>query len=208
MTKIKICGLMRAEDIEAVNIAKPDYIGFVFAKGRKRTVTHETAKKLKSMLNPQIKAVGVFLDNDADEVLSLADSGIIDIIQLHGKEDSEYIRYIRSHTDKPIIKAVSVRDEEDVLSADKLGVDYLLLDTYKKNMIGGTGEVFDWNIIPKINKPFFLAGGINNDNIRYALKCGAYCIDISSGAETDGKKDKDKIINLVNTVRSEENVKG
>ncbi len=203
MTKIKICGLMRPEDIEAVNFAKPDYIGFVFAKGRKRTVTHETAKKLKSMLNPQIKAVGVFLDNGADEVLSLADSGIIDIIQLHGKEDSEYISYIHSHTDKPVIKSVSVKNRDDILSADKLDVDYLLLDTYKKNMIGGTGEVFDWNIIPKINKPFFLAGGINNDNIRYALKCGAYCIDISSGAETDGKKDKDKIINLVNTVRSE-----
>lgn len=208
MTKIKICGLMRPEDIEAVNFAKPDYIGFVFAKGRKRTVTHETAKKLKSMLNPQIKAVGVFLDNGADEVLSLADSGIIDIIQLHGKEDSEYIRYIRSHTDKPIIKAVSVRDEEDVLSADKLGVDYLLLDTYKKNIIGGTGEVFDWNIIPKIDKPFFLAGGINEDNIKAALRFGAYCLDVSSGAETDGKKDRAKIINLVNTVRSEENVKG
>ena len=197
MTKIKICGLMRPEDIEAVNFAKPDYIGFVFAKGRKRTVTHETAKKLKSMLN-----------QGADEVLSRADSGIIDIIQLHGKEDSEYIRYIRSHTDKPIIKAVSVRDEEDVLSADKLGVDYLLLDTYKKNIIGGTGEVFDWNIIPKIDKPFFLAGGINEDNIKAALRFGAYCLDVSSGAETDGKKDRAKIINLVNTVRSEENVKG
>ncbi len=203
MTKIKICGLMRSEDIEAVNEAKPDFIGFVFAKGRKRTVTHETAARLKAMLIPQIKAVGVFLDNDADEVLSLANDGVIDIIQLHGNEDSEYIGYIRSHTDKPIIKAVSVRNAEDILLADKLEVDYLLLDTYKKNITGGTGEVFDWNIIPKVSKPFFLAGGLNEDNIADALNCGAYCLDVSSGAETDGKKDKDKIINLVNTVRSE-----
>ena len=208
MTKIKICGLMRSEDIEAVNEAKPDFIGFVFAKGRKRTVTHETAARLKAMLIPQIKAVGVFLDNDADEVLSLANDGVIDIIQLHGSEDSEYIAYIRSHTDKPIIKAVSVINAEDILLADKLDVDYLLLDTYNKNITGGTGEVFDWNIIPKVGKPFFLAGGLNEDNIAGALNVGAYCLDVSSGAETDGKKDRGKIINLVNTVRSEENVKG
>ena len=199
---------MRIEDIEAVNTAKPDYIGFVFAKGRKRTVTHETAERLKAELDSRIKSVGVFLDNDADEVIELAESGVTDLIQLHGHEDSEYIRYIRSRTDKPVIKSVSVRKVEDILSADRLDVDYILLDTYTKSMIGGTGEVFDWGIIPKISKPFFLAGGIRADNIKAAVQTGAYCVDISSGAETDGKKDRDKIINLVNTVRSEENVKG
>lgn len=208
MAKIKICGLMRPEDIAAVNEARPDYIGFLFAKGRKRTVMHETAENLRSMLIPEIKAVGVFLDNDPEEVLMLSESGTIDIIQLHGNEDANYIENIRKHTDKPIIKAVSVRTSEDIILADTLPVDFLLLDTYKKGMQGGTGEVFDWNTIPKINKPFFLAGGLNESNIADAMKYGAYCLDVSSGAETDGKKDRSKIFNLVNIVRSEQNVKG
>lgn len=203
MTKIKICGMMRPEDIEAINEAKPDYIGFVFAKGRKRTVTHETAALLKSKLEPQIKAVGVFLDNDAEEVLQLAKSGTIDIIQLHGHEDEAYIENLHRHTDKPLIKAVSVQTGEDILKADKLNVDFLLLDTYKKGLIGGTGEVFDWNTIPEIQTPYFIAGGLNEGNIKEALKYGAYGLDVSSGAETNGRKDRQKIINIVRTVRSE-----
>ena len=202
MTKIKICGMMCSEDIDAVNGVKPDYIGFVFAKGRKRTVTHETAALLKSKLDLDIKAVGVFLNNEIEEVLQLVESGTIDIIQLHGDEDEQYIKMVRQHTDKTIIKAVSVRTSEDILLAEKLDVDFLLLDTYKKGLIGGTGEVFDWNTIPEIQKPYFIAGGLNEGNIKAALKYGAYGLDVSSGAETDGRKDRQKIINIVKTVRS------
>lgn len=201
MTKIKICGLKRIEDIEAVNEYQPDYIGFLFAEGRKRTITAEQAEMLKSALNSDIKAVGVFLNNDIHFVIDLAKRGIIDLIQLHGDEDEDYINTIRANTDTPIIRAVRVKSTEDILSADRLPVDYLLFDTYDKNAYGGTGKVFDWNVIPKTVKPYFLAGGLDTENIAQALHTGAYCLDVSSGAETDGLKDRNKISELIKIVR-------
>ena len=203
MTKIKICGLTRIEDIEAVNIAMPDYIGFVFVEGRKRTVTSRSALSLKERLNKNIKAVGVFFFFFIKEIEKISNNGIIDIVQLHGSEDEEYIRKLKSRVDLPVIKAVSVRTKEDILSAQTLSADYLLLDTYKKGIIGGTGESFDWSMIPELDKLFFLAGGLNEGNIGEALSCGAYALDISSGAETDGKKDINKIINIVRKVRGD-----
>lgn len=201
MTKIKICGLKRIEDIEAVNEYRPDYIGFVFALGRKRTVTAEQAAVLRSVLSKDIKAVGVFLNNDIDFVIDLADRGIIDLIQLHGDEDESYLHTLRANTEIPIIRAVRVKSTDEILAADRLPVDYLLLDTYDKNAYGGTGKVFDWRIIPKITKPYFLAGGLDTENIAQALNVGAYCLDVSSGAETDGLKDKHKISELIQIVR-------
>lgn len=203
MSKIKICGLSRECDIDFVNIAKPDFIGFVFAEKSKRKVDFETALKLKNQLDKNIRSVGVFVNNDIDFVLSLVNNGIIDLIQLHGDEDENYILSLKEKTSAKIIRAVRVKTTEDILKADKLPVDYLLLDTYTKGEYGGSGKTFGWNMIPKISKPYFLAGGLNAENIKSALKVGAYCLDVSSGAETDGKKDKDKIIKIVNTVRSE-----
>lgn len=199
--KIKICGLKRAEDIAAVNSAGPDYIGFVFAKNRKRTVSIQTAAELRAMLSPEIKAVGVFLNNDIKEIEKICKDGIIDYVQLHGDEDESFIRELREKTDIPIIKAVSVKTKEDILGADRLPVEYLLFDTYKKGQAGGTGESFDWGMIPQTEKPFFLAGGINEKNICAALETGAYAIDVSSGAETDGVKDPEKITNIVKMVK-------
>ncbi|MDD6489094.1 MAG: phosphoribosylanthranilate isomerase [Clostridia bacterium] len=203
MTKIKICGLSREYDIDFVNIAKPDFIGFVFAEKSKRKVDFDTALKLKNQLDKNIKSVGVFVNNDMDFILSLVNNGIIDLIQLHGDEDENYILSLKEKTSAKIIRAVRVKTTEDIIKADKLPVDYLLLDTYTKGEYGGSGKKFDWNMIPEISKPYFLAGGLNAENIKKALKVGAYCLDVSSGAETDGKKDKDKIIKIVNTVRSE-----
>ena len=195
--------MMRPEDISAVNEAEPDYAGFIFAPGRRRTVSHRSAAEMRSLLSGKIKAVGVFLDNDINEIVSLCDAGTIDLIQLHGNENEEYIRRLRSFTDKPIIKAVSVRTGNEPLIADMLPVDYLLLDTYHAANPGGTGEGFDWGLIPELSKPFFLAGGIGTDNIRSALRWGAYGIDVSSGAETGGVKDRRKILELVKIVRGE-----
>lgn len=203
MSKIKICGLSRECDIDFVNIAKPDFIGFVFAEKSKRRVDFDTALKLKNQLDKNIQAVGVFVNNDMDFVLSLVNNGIIDLIQLHGDEDENCIMSLKEKTSAKIIKAVRVKTTENILRADKLPIDYLLLDTYTKGEYGGSGKTFDWNMIPKISKPYFLAGGLNSENIKSALKVGAYCLDVSSGAETDGKKDKEKIIKIVNTVRSE-----
>ncbi len=203
MTKIKICGLTRRKDVDAVNIAHPDYAGFIFAKGRKRTIDSVEAAILRESMISDIKTVGVFLDNDIKEIESIYKSGIIDIVQLHGNEDEGFITELKSRIDAPIIKAVSVRTVQDIIDAESIICDYLLLDTYKKGRSGGTGVSFDWKMIPVIKKPFFLAGGINEDNILSAMKYGAYALDVSSGAETDGKKDLKKIIDLVRKVRGD-----
>lgn len=195
--KIKICGLFRNQDIEYANTAEPDYIGFVFAESR-RKVTPEKALELKKNLNPEIKAVGVFVNQNKSLIAELVRNKIIDMIQLHGSEDNTYISELRELTgDTPIIKAVSVKSTEDILKSVEYISDFILLDNGK----GGTGEKFDWNLIEK-NHRIFLAGGVNPDNISEAIKLNPYCIDVSSGAETNGLKDKDKMIQLVRAVRN------
>lgn len=203
MTKIKICGLTREEDILAANEAAPDYIGFVFAPGRRRTVTAEHAAHLKSMLSPEISVVGVFVNEDPETVISLANNKTIDLIQLHGDEDEAYIGYISEYTGNvPIIKALSVTDDALLSRMEACPhVDYLLFDNYKPGIVGGTGEAFNWDELTETSKPFFLAGGLNMNNISGALTLGAYALDVSSGAETDGLKDRNKMISLVNIIR-------
>lgn len=198
MTKIKICGLFRPIDIEYVNEAIPDYIGFVFAKSR-RQVTPDQAETMRKGLNRQIKAVGVFVNAPMEEVAFLLNNGTIDIAQLHGDEDEKYIKRLKTKADNPIIKAVRVESAEDVIRAQNIPADYLLLDHGK----GGTGEAFDWNLVRECGKPFFLAGGVHADNVEEALKkLRPYAIDLSSGVETDGVKDKEKILEIVRRVRN------
>ncbi|MDF2942103.1 MAG: N-(5-phosphoribosyl)anthranilate isomerase [Herbinix sp.] len=202
MIKIKICGLSRKVDIDMVNTVLPDYIGFVFANS-KRQVNDSIAEELKALLNPDIKAVGVFVNDDIDHIIRLCTSGIIDIVQLHGEEDMNYILKLKTLISNPIIKAVRVRNLEDITIASKLPCDYLLLDAYKQDQYGGIGEAFDWTMITKINKPFFLAGGIRTDNVKKAILIAhPYCIDVSSGVETEGWKDQDKVLDIVTKVRS------
>ncbi|MFA0815006.1 MAG: phosphoribosylanthranilate isomerase [Anaerofustis sp.] len=202
MTKIKICGLRRSEDIAAVNEAMPDYIGFVFAESRRR-ITKETARELKHLLDPNILSVGVFVNATLHEIMDICSDGIIDLIQLHGDESEKYTETLRSECGLPIIKAVRVASRQDILSAEHFPCDYLLLDTYQKDAYGGSGITFDWGLIPSIEKPYFLAGGLNEENIAAAIKtCRPYCVDVSSGAETDGYKDREKIKRIVQTVRS------
>lgn len=201
MTKIKICGLKRECDIDFVNEAKPDYIGFVFAD-TKRYISPQDAVNLKKKLDKNIKAVGVFVNADISLVSELVNGKIIDVVQLHGDEDDEYIKKLKSQTDVPIIKAVRVKTADDIISADKSLADFLLLDKYSSESYGGTGESFDWSMIPKISKPYFIAGGITAENVSSALRYNPYAVDVSSGVETDGFKDKEKILNLVNKVRS------
>lgn len=197
MPKIKICGLTRKQDIDAVNAALPDYIGFVFANSR-RQVTPESAKDLKTCLNPSIKAVGVFVNENMENIMKLCDSRVIDVVQLHGDESEDYIRKLKSSVPNEIIKAVRVKSPEDIEKALKLPCDYLLLDAYHENKYGGSGMTFDWSMIPDIGRPYFLAGGIDSGNILQAIEqFRPYCIDVSSGVETDGCKDPDKIREIV-----------
>lgn len=202
MTKIKICGLKRLQDIEYVNELLPDFIGFVFA-GTKRRITDEKAKELKAVLNPEIKSVGVFVNDTLEHISFLANNNIIDIIQLHGDEDRKYIADLRKLTDKKIIKAVRVKDSMSVQEAKELNADYLLLDTYSNSgEYGGTGKTFNREYIPKNIGNYFLAGGLNAENLKEIIKdTNPYAVDLSSGVETDGFKDREKIKKVIEIVR-------
>lgn len=201
VTKIKICGLVREQDIEAVNAALPDYIGFVFAES-KRQIDEEKAKVLKASLNSSIKAVGVFVNEDIRNIIKLCRAHVIDIIQLHGDENEDYIKNLRNRVSNKIIKAIRVKDLEDIKKAREFSSDYLLFDAYHADQYGGTGQSFDWSLISDIKRPYFLAGGINSTNVMQAMaQYKPYCIDVSSGVETNGYKDLEKIMDIVAMVK-------
>lgn len=195
--KIKICGLCRQEDIGYANRLGPDYIGFVFAKSR-RQVTYGQAARMKDFLRPGIGAVGVFVDAPLHEIVNCLEMGIIDMAQLHGQETEEDIQYIRAVTARPVIKAVKVRTRADVDAWLDSSADYLLFDNGQ-----GTGQAFDWRCLEGVDREFFLAGGIGADNMEEACRMvKPWCIDVSSGAETDGVKDPGKMAALIQTAHS------
>ena len=214
-TKIKICGLKRKKDIDIVNKYRPDYNGFVFA-GSKRKVTKEQATELRKMLNSDILAVGVFVNEGIDKIVDLVEDKVIDLIQLHGDEDKEYIIKLREalltkQIDAKIIKAIRVKSGDKkrcFKNNSKLitQIDYILFDTYSSKEYGGTGQAFDWNILKDIKQPFFLAGGLNSENVNDAIKtCNPYVVDVSSAVETDGYKDEEKIKEFITKIKVKEN---
>lgn len=201
MTRIKLCGLSRPCDIEAANALNPDYIGFVFAPNSSRFVTPEKAARLKRMLDPSIRAVGVFVDEDPEAVARLLRDGVIDMAQLHGREDEAYIRELRRRTGRPILKAFRIRSESDLAAADRCTADGILLDSG-----AGSGTVFDWTLLRSVKRPYFLAGGLGVENVGEAVRqLHPFAVDVSSGIETDGKKDSAKMAAFVAAVRKEEN---
>ena len=201
--KLKFCGLTREEDIEAVNEIQPDYVGFVFADSRRKVSDRDAARlrELKEHLDPEIKTVGVFVNDEPEHIAALVRDEVIDIIQLHGGESVRYIEKLRGMIDAPIIYAVRVESRRDIEEADRLPVDYLLLDTYTKHAYGGSGKTFDWSLIGDINHLYFLAGGLNESNIERAAQTGAYALDLSSGIETDDRKDSDKMRRIAALVK-------
>lgn len=199
--KVKLCGMFRDCDIDFVNEAKPDYIGFIvmFPKSH-RNIDLETALRLKKRLSPDIKSVAVSVDAPAERLAEFANSGAAELLQLHGDEDAEYIAELRKLTSVPIIKAIKVTNFSDVEKAQALDVDYLLLDSGT-----GSGQAFDHALIDRarITKPFFLAGGLTPENVRAAaLDINPYGVDMSSGIETDKLKDREKILAAVRAARS------
>ena len=196
--KIKICGLTRVCDIAWVNAYRPDYAGFVFAKSR-RQVTDEQAATLKQQLSSTIAAVGVFVNDTPEHILSLVQRGVIDVIQLHGQEDEDTLRYLKHRAACPVIRAVSMSTQSvEAFAASQ--ADFLLLD----NGAGGTGQRFDWSRTADIPKPFFLAGGLNIDNVAEGIRrFHPFGVDISGGVETDGYKDETKIKNIIRRIRYE-----
>ena len=201
MTKIKLCGLSRTCDIEAANELKPEYIGFVFAKKSRRYISPEKTAELRRVLSSDIRAVGVFVNERPENIAELLNSGIIDMAQLHGNEDDEFIERLRTLTDKPVIKAFRIDSEKDVADAMSSSADYVLLDSGS----GGTGTSFDWELIRNIQRPYFLAGGLDIHNVESAVKdLMPYGVDVSSGIETDGYKDRNKMAAFVGAVRKED----
>ena len=205
---------MKPCDIEYANRVKPDFVGFIFANTR-RKISAAQAKQFREALDAEIPAVGVFVNEDISVITSLVQNGCIDLIQLHGEEDADYIRRLREVCDVPVIKAVKVQTVEQIRQAAALPVDYLLLDTYRKGVLGGTGEAFDWELLREakaaagdtaegelFGKPYFLAGGLHAGNLREAAELGSYGLDISSGIETDGSKDFTKMVEVMKLLRS------
>ncbi|AFS77747.1 N-(5'-phosphoribosyl)anthranilate isomerase TrpF [Gottschalkia acidurici 9a] len=200
MVKIKVCGIRRNQDIEYVNTLRPEYIGFIFAES-KRKVTKEEAFTLKELLNKDIKTVGIFVNEDLKNVKDIANFVGLDIVQLHGDEDARYIDSLKSELiNKSIWKAVRIKDENSLKDIEQFNVDGILLDTYSKEAYGGLGESFDWNIVRnlKTNKKVILAGGLNSDNVERGInKVRPDIIDVSSGVETDGYKDFNKMKSFI-----------
>lgn len=203
--KIKICGLRRLEDVAYANEVKPDYVGFITTAGFRRSITKETARELKSKLDPKIQAVGVFVNEPVENVVAYLEEGIIDIAQLHGQESEEDIIYVKAMTGKPVIKMVKAEDRYTVEAWLDSAADYLLFDSGT-----GTGKTFDWSVLTQVlgdfggrlPKEFFLAGGISADNMDEAYEAmHPYAVDLSSAVETEGRKDLKKMRFAVDAAR-------
>ena len=216
--KVKMCGISKVETIPAVVEAKPDYMGLVFAPS-KRQVTIDKAKTLVEELhkqytkrynngaeqsnNDEIKTVGVFVNETLENLVKIAKEANLDVVQLHGDEDEAFTQSLKERTNVEVWKAVQIRSAADAEAWIDSSADMLLFDAYHKDERGGTGEVFDWSCLDVFERPFMLAGGIDSTNVARAIRTvRPYGIDISSGIETDGVKDDEKIKAFTNIVRT------
>ncbi len=199
MTRVKLCGLRRECDVEAVNELKPEFAGFILSTPFKRYVEPETVLEFRKKLTADTKMVGVFVDEELDYVKDILLRDIVDVAQLHGHETNEYIENLKKLINKPVIKAFKIEKEEDIKLAAECKADYVLLDSGT-----GTGKKFNWELIKNIDRPYILAGGLDPDNVGEAVRTlHPFAVDVSSGIETDGFKDKDKMKAFVLNVRKE-----
>jgi len=196
MTKIKLCGLSRVADIEVANILQPEFVGFIFYEKSKRYISPAQAATFKNILDKKISAVGVFVDEKISAVAEIAK--FLDLIQLHGDEDENYISELKKITAKKIIKAFKIKTAEDLQRAKNSRADFILLDSG-----AGTGETFNWQLLKNFEREYFLAGGLTVENVSAAVKIlKPFAVDVSSGIETGGLKDAAKMKNFVQIVRS------
>lgn len=199
MTKIKMCGLRRTEDIEFANRVKPDYIGYVFAEKSKRYIATEKAAELTKLLDGDIVPVGVFVDETMENVIAAVKMGAVKMVQLHGSESEDFVSELKSRG-IPVIKAFQVGAAEDIAAAERSCADMVLLDSGK-----GSGQTFDWSLIGSIKRPYLLAGGITAENAAQAIRqLRPFGVDASSCLETDGFKDIAKMKAFAQAVRAAE----
>lgn len=199
MTKVKICGIRRDEDISYINDLKPDYAGFVFAKSKRR-VDPERARRLISNMDDGIRSVGVFVNEDIERVVSISKECGLDIIQLHGDEDVKYVEKLKGFD---VWKAVRVKSRKDMESVDLNSNVKYLFDAYNKESYGGCGDVFNWSLLEDLKtRNFALAGGLDIKNIGAAISIvNPQIVDVSSGVETRGLKDYEKMKKFIERVR-------
>lgn len=196
MTKVKMCGLRREVDIENANKLLPDYIGYVFAPKSKRYITPAAAAGFTKILDSRITPVGVFVNEEISKVIEIVDSGAIKIVQLHGSEDEDYIAKLRANS-ITVIKAFIVKSASDIALANESSADYVLLDAGM-----GDGKQFDYNLLNAMKRPYFLAGGLDPQNVGEAVEAlSPYTVDVSSGIETEGYKDPEKMTAFINAVK-------
>jgi len=197
MTRVKFCGLRTEADVDAVNRLRPDFAGFVLSAGYRRSVSEERAGRLRALLDPAVRAVGVFVDEPLERIAGLLGSGLIDCAQLHGSEPDAYIEELKSVSQRPVIKFFALRSKGDAERAAACPADYVLLDSGT-----GTGQTFDWRLAQEVERPFFLAGGLTADNVAEAIRsCRPYAVDVSSGIETGGVKDFKKMAAFMAAVK-------
>ena len=198
MTKIKLCGIRCDQDAEYANAVMPDMIGFVFVKGRKRYVMPEKALSIRKKLSAGIIPVGVFIDEDIESICALVKNGVIDMIQLHGNESDGYVKKLKASISVPVMQAFQIKSEYDIINAKNSIADMILLDSG-----AGTGKTFSHSFIKNIERPYFLAGGLDPENVGKAVRTlSPYGVDASSSLETNGYKDIEKMIKFTAAVRS------
>ena len=197
MKRVKICGLSREQDIQAVNEVQPDFCGFIihFPKSR-RSISVDRLRQLRAGLCNSVCPVGVFVDEPVENIAALLREHVISVAQLHGTEDRCYIQSLRRQSESPIWQAFQIRTEADVQRANGSLADLVLLDAGQ-----GSGKTFDWTLLKKITRPFGLAGGLQQENLPAALQTTAVLLDVSGGVETNGYKDPEKMKQFVEAVR-------
>ena len=196
-TELKICGLSRIEDIIAVNRNGADYAGFVFYQKSKRYVDPYKANELIGLLRADIKPVGVFMDEPLDNVVRIARLAGVEMVQLHGHESDEYVEYIKRTLDRPVIKAYKAGEEGALEKAANSNADYVMIDSG-----AGTGKKFDWSILKDFKRDYFLAGGLDPESVGEAIRLlDPFAVDVSSGVETNGIKDVEKIEKFIKAVK-------
>ena len=203
--KLKFCGLRRAEDMAWFNESPADYLGFVFAPGRRQVDAAAASGLLRLLdesLRKSVRSVGVFSDQNLEEVVEIAAAAGIDILQLHGNEDAAYLLELKRRTGKEIWKAIKCT-EENLSGFNAIPADKILIDSAKG---GGSGTLADWGLIAGFkagfDKPWILAGGLDGGNIQEAMRLlEPYGVDISSGIERDGFKDPELMKEIVRKVK-------